>query len=88
MNKKPNLDFYKTYNLKCEVEVTFLYLLPSSRGIGIAQKLLDIPMKKYTSICLTTYEGYTTEPAYKLYRKNNFKVIGKQGKTSYWYWSK
>jgi ribosomal protein S18 acetylase RimI-like enzyme len=88
INKKPGLKVYTKYNLKCIVAVSFIYLKKKYRSLGIGQKLLDIPLKKYKSICLTTNKGFTTKEAYKLYKKNGFRIIEQRGKTTSWYWSK
>lgn len=88
INKKPDISIYKKHNLKCEVTISFLYLLPRYRKMGIVQKLMNIPMKKYNTIGLTTNKGYTNDAAYKLYKKNNFRIIEERNRTSFWYWSK
>jgi ribosomal protein S18 acetylase RimI-like enzyme len=86
--ENPNQKIYQKYKLKCEAEIVFIYLLNKYRKIGLGQRLLNIPMKKYKTLGLITNKGFTTEGAYQLYRKNNFREIEKRSRTSNWYWRK
>ncbi len=87
INTRPDLKVYKKYKLKCEAAVSFMYIQHKYRKMGLGQKLLNIPMKKYKSLCGTTNKGYTSEGAYELF-KHDFRIIEDKGRTSYWYWSR
>lgn len=88
INKDPNLTVYKKYKLKCDAVLAFIYLTDKYRKMGLGQKLLNIPMKKYNYLGLTTNKGFTTRGAYELAKKNKFRIIENKGQTTIWYWSK
>ncbi len=88
INKRPKKDIYKRYNLDIEAAISFIYVDPKYRGKKLGQLLLDIPMKEYKRLGLTTNDGYTSKEAKHIYEKNGFKVIhGYNSKIKYWYWS-
>lgn len=88
LNKKPDLKIYNKYKLKVDIDIAFIYLIHKYRRMGLGQKLLNIPMKKYNHISLTTNKGYTNIGAYELAKKNDFRIVEERGRTSSWYWSK
>ena len=88
LNHKPHTQIYEKHNLKIDIAITFFFVLKKIRQQGWGKKLINIPLKKYKRIGLTTNTGETTSPAYALYKKSGFKKIDSKGKAEYWYWDK
>jgi len=84
INKNPNKDIYKNYNLNPNISISWFYIDPEFRNKGLGIKLFRYIISKYNKIALTT-SNKSSLNSKKIYIKFGFKIIHSYKNTEYWY---
>lgn len=84
LDHKADTKIYQKHNLKIDISIEFFFVSKKIRQQGWGNKLINIPLKKYKKVGLTTDKD-TTSSAFRLYKKLRFKKIDAQDKLIYWY---
>ena len=62
-------------DINIDAKILMFYIDNDYRGKGFGRKLLNIPLKMYKNVCLTT-DSQTSDEAKSLYTKSGFKSLG------------
>jgi len=84
INKAPNKEIYKKYNLNPNISISWFYIDDTFRSKGLGIKLFEYINSKYSKIALTTGGKSNPESKY-IYTKFGFKIIESYKNIDYWY---